>query len=199
MNRILELDGKNGDVTVEPGLNYGKLQQTLQTHSRFLPPFPASLEYSTIGGAIANNAGGEKSIKYGKTKKYVSRLRLVLANGEVIETRRLSKRELNKKLGLATLEGEIYRNLDTLIEENHDLIGEMEIGVTKNAAGYDLSAVKRKDGSFDLTPLFVGSQGTLGIVTEAQLGTELYNNNTTLIAATCFMALLRNHFPKLSF
>ncbi|MDB5186041.1 MAG: hypothetical protein JWL85_564 [Candidatus Saccharibacteria bacterium] len=183
MNRILELDSKTGNVVVEPGINYGKLQQTLHTHNRFLPPFPASFEYSTIGGAIANNASGEKTVKYGDTRNYVQALRVVLANGEVIETRRLSKRELNKKLGLATLEGEIYRNLDTLIEENHELLKQLELPVSKNSAGYALNQVKRKDGSFDLTPLVVGSQGTLGIVTEATLNTESHNPNTTLIAA----------------
>jgi FAD/FMN-containing dehydrogenase len=183
MNRILELDGKTGLVTVEPGINYGKLQQTLHTHNRFLPPFPSSYEYCTIGGSIANNAAGEKSVKYGNTREYVKGLRLVLANGEVIETRRLSKRELNKKLGLATFEGEIYRSLDTLIEENKDTLQNMSIGVTKNSAGYALNEVKRKDGSFDLTPLLVGSQGTLGVVTEATLETEPHNPNTTLIAA----------------
>ena len=183
MNRILELDSKSGQVTVEPGIVYGKLQQTLHTHSRFLPPFPASYEYSTIGGAVANNAGGEKSIKYGNTRSYVKRLRVVLANGEVIETRRLTKRELNKKLGLATFEGEIYRSLDTLIEEHKSLIKEMQPSVTKNAAGYALDEVKKKDGSFDLTPLLVGSQGTLGIVTEVTLDTESHNPSTTLIAA----------------
>lgn len=182
MNRILELDGKSGNVIVEPGINYGKLQQTLQTHNRFLPPYPSSMEYSTIGGAIGNNAAGEKSVKYGPTRDYVRSLRVVLANGEVIETRRLSKRELNKKLGQATFEGEIYRSLDTLIEENNDTIKNMALSVTKNAAGYNLADVKRKDG-FDLTPLFVGSQGTLGIVTEATLKTTVYNPHTTLIAA----------------
>lgn len=183
MNRILELDGKSGNVTVEPGINYGKLQQTLQTHGRFLPPFPSSIEYSTIGGAVANNAGGEKTIKYGSTRNYVLGLRVVLANGEVMETRRLSRRELNKKLGLATFEGEIYRNMDTLIEENRQLIEQSVLGVTKNSAGYALADVKRKDGSFDLTPLIVGSQGTLGVITEVTLGTEAYNPSTTLIAA----------------
>lgn len=183
MNRILELDSKSGVVTVEPGILYGKLQQTLHTHSRFLPPYPASYEYCTVGGSVANNAAGEKSIKYGSTRDFVKRLRVVLANGEVIETRRLSKRELSKKLGLATFEGEIYRALDTLIEENKDLIQDMHPAVTKNAAGYALDQVKRKDGSFDLTPLFVGSQGTLGVITEITLETEVHNPNTTLIAA----------------
>lgn len=181
LHRILELDEKSGLVTVEPGANYGKVQQTLHTHGRFLPPFPASMEYSTIGGAVANNAAGEKSVKYGDTRDYVKRLRVVLANGEVIETTRLSKRELNKKLGLSTFEGEIYRAIDVLLEENHKDIEKMERNISKNAAGYSLMDIKRKDGSFDLTPLIVGSQGTLGLVTEITLETEPYNPETTLL------------------
>ncbi len=183
MNKILELDPKNGSVALQPGLNYGKLQQTLQTHGRILPPFPASLEYSTIGGAIANNAGGEKSVKYGTTRDYVRGLRVVLANGEVIETRRISKRDLSKKMGLSSMEGEIYRALDTLVEEQKDLIKQSKLTVSKNAAGYNLAAIKEKDGSFDLTPLLVGSQGTLALITEAIMETESYNPLTTLISA----------------
>ncbi len=183
LNRILELDSKTGSVTVEAGINYGKLQQTLKTHGRFLPPYPASYEYSTIGGAVANNSSGEKSVKYGDTSTYVSGLRVVLANGEVIITGRLSKRDLGKKLGLATFEGEIYRSLDALLEENHQTISKMALDVTKNTAGYNLLDIKRPDGSFDLTPLFVGSQGTLGIVTEIILDTEPHSPNTTLFMA----------------
>ncbi len=185
MNKILELDTRSGMVTVEPGLNYAKLQQTLHTHGRFLPPFPASIEYSTLGGAVANNAGGIKSVKYGTTSNYVDNLRVVLANGEVIETKRLSKRELNKKMGLASFEGELYRALDTLIEENKDLINKTDLKLEKNSAGYAISQVKRKDGSFDLTPLFIGSQGTLGIITEITFRTEAYNPASTLIATFC--------------
>ena len=184
MNKILELDTKAGTVKVEPGLNYAKLQQTLYTHGRFLPPFPSSMEYSTIGGAIANNSGGQKSVKYGTTKNFVQNLRVVLANGEVIETKKLSKRELNKKMGLATFEGEVYRALDALIEENKDVIKAMEKDLPKNSAGYNIGDVKTKDG-FDLTPLFVGSQGTLGIVTEVSMTTENHNPASTLIATFC--------------
>jgi FAD/FMN-containing dehydrogenase len=183
MHRILELDDKSGAVVVEPGTNYGKLQQVLHTHDRFLPPYPASLEYSTIGGAIGNNASGEKSFKYGCTRDFVKSLRVVLANGEVIITSRQSKRDLNKKLGLATFEGEIYRAVDALFEENYELIERLRPAVTKNSAGYNLIDVKRRDGSIDLTPLFVGSQGTLGIVTEATLATEPFNPTTTLLVA----------------
>lgn len=184
MNRIIELDAKSGAVTVEPGVNYGKLQQTLETHGRFLPPFPASLEYSTVGGAVANNAAGEKSVKYGDTRAYVQGLRVVLANGEVIVTGRLSKRDLDKKLGLATFEGEIYRSLDALLEEHQPVVDQLARSVTKNASGYDLADVRHGDGSFDLTPLFVGSQGTLGIITEITLATEVHNPETTLLLAS---------------
>lgn len=184
MNRIVQLDTKTGNIIVEPGLNYGRLQQTLHTHERFLPPYPASIEYSSIGGAVANNAGGEKSFKYGTTQEYVKSLRVVLANGEVITTERLSKRELSKKLGLSTFEGEIYRQLDALLEENKSTIESMRRPVTKNASGYNLADIKKPNGSFDLTPLFVGSQSTLGIISEVTLTTEAFNPETTLFMAS---------------
>ena len=183
MNRIVELDPKNGTIVVEPGLNYGRLEQTLHTHERFLPPYPESYEYSTVGGAVGNNASGEKTLKYGATRGFVKALRVVLANGEVIETYRLSKRDLNKKLGLNTFEGEIYRSLDALLTENRLVVDKMDLGITKNSAGYDLLDIKHRDGSFDLTPLLVGSQGTLGIVTEITLDTEVYNPRHDLFLA----------------
>lgn len=187
MNRLLELDTKQRLARVQPGINYLTFQQAVQTHGLFLPSYPASIDYATIGGSIANNAAGEKSVKYGDTRKYVEGLEVVLADGELIQTSRLSKRELNRKKGLTNFEGEIYRQLDGLITDNWELISQHSVlpGVTKNSAGYALSQVKRKDGSFDLTPLFVGSQGTLGIVTEAIVRLESYSPKTTLMVV-CF-------------
>lgn len=181
MNKILALDSGKGSVTVQPGLNYGKLQQTLQTHGMFLPPAPSSVEYSTIGGAISNNAAGEKSVKYGVTKDYVKELRVVLANGEVITVNKLSKRDVGRKMGLPTFEGEIYRTLDAIVKENKDLLERTRPRVSKNTAGYDLWNIYKKDGSLDLVPLFVGAQGTLGIITEAKVDIESFNPKTTVI------------------
>lgn len=180
MNKILELD-KN-TVTVQPGIIYAKLEQTLHTHGRFLPPYPSSAEFSSIGGAVANNAAGEKTVKYGQMREYTKSLQVVLANGELIKTGRIGKRELSKKKGKDNFEGHIYRELDNLLTENRTLIENSQLKVTKNSSGYELSKIKNfKDGSMDLTPLFVGSQGTLGIVTQATIKTEPYNPATTLL------------------
>jgi FAD/FMN-containing dehydrogenase len=181
MNRILELDQKKQFVTVEPGVTFDKLEQTLHTHGLFLPPYPASKHYATIGGGLANNAIGEKSVKYGPLGNYVERLRVVLANGELIETGPIGKRELNKKLGMSSLEGEIYRTVDAMLEENAGLIEQSNhhIKAIRNNAGFNITDLKHKKG-LDLTPLFIGSQGSLGIITEATLTTETYTPNTKL-------------------
>lgn len=179
LNKLLGFD--KTDVTVQPGLVYGDLQRTLHSHGRFLPPYPSSIDFSTIGGAVANNACGEKSLKYGCTANYVRSLEVVLANGQVIRAERLSKKQLNLKKGQTDLEGEIYRKLDGLIDDNWQLIQEHRPLVSKSAAGYALWNVKDKDGSLDLSKLFVGSQGTLGIVTEITLSTEAYNPNPDML------------------
>jgi FAD/FMN-containing dehydrogenase len=183
MNRIIELDPKSGVVTAEAGMTLDKLQQVLNTHGRFLPPASAVNGYATVGGAVANNDSGRSSYKYGPMQEYVRGLRIVLANGELIETGRLTKRELNKKLGLASFEGEIYRSLDKLIEDSHETIEPLKKMADHSKAGYNISDVKQKDGSFDLTPLFLGSQGTLGIITEAILDTAPYNPVSTFFVA----------------
>lgn len=175
MNKLLSLDSKNGIVNVQPGLNYRNLQDTLNSHGLFLPPHPSSIDYCTIGGAIANNASGVRTVKYGDTRQMVKALDVVLANGDTITTSRLSKRELAKKKSLGTFEGEIYRQIDNILHENQDILDQADPETTKNSSGYALTQIIEKDGSFDLTPLIVGSQGTLGVVTAAQLQAQPHN------------------------
>lgn len=180
MNQLMEFDTKKRSVIVQPGLTYNVLEQVLYSHGLFLPPCPTLPSYATVGGAISSNAIGEKSVKYGATGDFVQSLRVVLSNGEIIETGPLGKKELNHKLGLQTLEGEIYRSLDKLLEENAEFIdrGHQGIKARFSSSGYNLFDVKKKN-QFDLTPLLIGSEGTLGITTEATLSVKDHNPQTT--------------------
>lgn len=173
MNQILEFDDKRGTLKVEPGVNFGRLQHMLSfSHGRFIPAYPDSFEYSTLGGAVGNNSGGEQSQFYGPMSNYVTGLRVVLANGDMIETKRLSKKEFSKKTGLSNFEGEIYRAISGILSDYDDEIKAMPS--SRSNLGYNLKDVMHKDGSVDLTPLLVGSKGTLGIITHIELKTELY-------------------------
>ncbi len=84
MNKILEIDMENLAAVVQPGVINKELQREVEKVGLFYPPDPASQEYSTIGGNVAENAGGMRAAKYGITKDYVLALRAVLPNGEVI-------------------------------------------------------------------------------------------------------------------
>ncbi len=166
MNHILEI----GDdfVRVQPGAGYGHLQRELRKRGKYLPPYPASIEICSIGGAVANNSAGEKTVKYGATRNYVRALNVILSNGDMIETKRLTRRQLSTKRTSNTFEAKIYKQMQTLIEKNNELISSSKPRVTKNSSGYALWEVD-KHGLFDLAQLFTGAQGTLGIVTEIEL------------------------------
>ncbi len=118
MNRILEIDPVNATAHVEAGIITADLQAEVEKQGLFYPPDPSSNRHSTIGGNIANNAGGPRCLKYGVTGNYVLGLTVVLADGRILHT------------------------------------GGKPI---KDVVGYDLNA------------LFTGSEGTLGVITEALL------------------------------
>jgi glycolate oxidase len=114
-NRILEIDEKNLIAVVEPGVVTGDFQKRVEALGFFFPPDPASQLYCTLGGNVAECAGGPRAVKYGVTKDYVLGLEVVLPTGEIMKT------------GVRTMKGVV---------------------------------------GYDLTKLFVGSEGTLGVVTQ---------------------------------
>ena len=118
MNKILEINRQNMTARVQAGVIVGELQKRVEKFGLCYPPDPSNLAVSTIGGSIAQASGGAKTFKYGSTKDYVIDMKVVMANGEVLQT------------GANTI---------------------------KNATGYNLGS------------LFIGSEGTLGIVVEATL------------------------------
>ncbi len=186
MNHLLKHKGRT--AIVQPGLLYGELQRRLKSSGQFLPPYPSSIDFSSIGGAVANNACGEKTVKYGATRDFIRSLQVVLSNGDLIETKRLTKAQVRRKQRQTDFEGEIYRQVDSLLEARSDVIHEHIPKTSKNAAGYALWHARGRDGSIDLSQLIAGSQGTLGVVTEITLRTVPFNPRTTLMLA-CFDTL----------
>lgn len=84
MNKILDIDAENMTAVVQPGVITGDLQKRAQELGLFYPPDPASADFCTIGGNVAENSGGLRGTKYGSTREYVMALEVVLANGEII-------------------------------------------------------------------------------------------------------------------
>jgi FAD/FMN-containing dehydrogenase len=162
-NRIESFN--NETAIVKPGVFYRDFEKESKTRNLMIPSYPASKEICTVGGMVANNSGGEKTLSYGKTEKYVEELKVVLSNGEEYTFKALSISELKKKLALKNFEGEIYRKLYKLLENNYDAIQKAKPNVSKNSAGYYLWNVWDKN-TFDIVKLIVGSQGTLGLITE---------------------------------
>ncbi len=86
MNRILDVDSENLSVLCEPGVINGRLQRDLGRIGLFYPPDPASMNFCTIGGNVAENAGGPRAIKYGVTRDYVMEIEAVLPCGRILTT-----------------------------------------------------------------------------------------------------------------
>lgn len=161
-----------GNVTektaqTQPGVYYRDFEIETLKKGAILPCYPASRDLCTVGGMVANNAGGEKSLVYGKTEKYISSLNVVFADGNEYQVKPLTKKELDAKMNLQTFEGKLYRDVFSVVEENYDNIKKAKPPVSKDSTGYHIWNVwDRKTEIFDLTQLIVGSQGTLGIVTD---------------------------------
>lgn len=162
-NHIKEIG--DGYAVTEPGVFYRDFEKETLQKGYFLPPYPASREICTVGGMAANNSGGEKSLRYGKTENFVQQLKVVLRDGQEHALAPLDKAGLETKMAQQDLEGDIYRRMYSLIEDNYDAIMKAKPDVSKNSAGYYLWNVWDRT-TFDLTKLLVGSQGTLGIISE---------------------------------
>lgn len=176
MHRIFEYDAGQKLVRLQPGVSLNALANALALHGTAIPELRWDHQMASIGGSVATQRSAIE---------YVSQLEVVLANGDVLQTKRLSKRELEKKKGQQNFEGEIYRGVDGLIEDNAELLdGMVHDDDRMDHEGYaGLEAVKHKNGSFDLTPLFVGSQGSLGIISEMILKADFVNQSPAMVVA----------------
>lgn len=165
MNAIHEVT--HDMARVQPGALFKDFDARTIEQGSLLPSYPASRDLASVGGMVNNNSGGEKSLEYGKTDKYVAQLRVVLSDGNEYTVRPLTRDELNVKMAQGDFEGELYRRTFELLDTHYDEIQAAQPKVSKDSTGYHLWSVwNRETGIFDLTQLFVGAQGTLGIVTD---------------------------------
>jgi FAD/FMN-containing dehydrogenase len=167
MNQLHEVTPQS--ARVQPGMMFRDFDVETLKHNALLPSYPASRDLASVGGMASNNSGGEKSLEYGKTDNYVTEVTVVLADGNEYKIRPLTREELNTKMNQGDYEGTLYARTFELLETHYDEIQAAKPKVSKDSTGYHLWNVWNRDtGIFDLTKLFVGAQGTLGIITDIQ-------------------------------
>lgn len=184
-NSVIELDAKQQLVHVAGGATLDVANAALSSYGLRLPSAsPSGRSSGTVAGAIADRASGLDVHKTGGIGAVVQKLEVVLANGDVLQTGRIAKKEVNRRKGLQTREGDIYRQLDNLISDNQELLDQLDDATSEHSPYGALAKVKQRDGSFDLTPLFVGSQGAFGIISEAILKADFVSHSRALVIAT---------------
>src|SRR3989338_3405076 len=105
----------DGFAVTEPGVYYRDFEKATLEKGLLLPSYPASSEIAAMGGIVANNSGGERTLEYGKTEKYVEELDVVLSDGSQTTFKSLTPSEVEEKKKLETMEGSIYREMDALL------------------------------------------------------------------------------------
>jgi FAD/FMN-containing dehydrogenase/Fe-S oxidoreductase len=169
MRRIIDLDVEAMTVRVEPGMVLAELNRELGRHGLQLPLDLSTANRATIGGMVANNSSGTRSIVYGSTIDYVEELTVLLADGSVVTAGPLDPTEVERKCSQDNLEGTCYREIKRLARENAVEIEGRFPGISRRVGGYNLDRFLPSATAFDLCKLFVGSEGTLGLVLEAKL------------------------------
>jgi anaerobic glycerol-3-phosphate dehydrogenase C subunit len=170
MNGITAWDRDDKWVRVQPGLILSSLNKFLGPYGLFFPIDPSTKDYCTLGGMIANNSSGPHAVKYGATRDYVLSLEVVLSTGEIMTTGPvfIEGKKGQESKGSGTLGARIYQVIPEVLQRYRGPLEDERPFAVKNSSGYDLWGLQ-DNGFLDLTSLFVGSEGTLGIVTEARL------------------------------
>jgi len=196
LNKIGEVTMKKDKITftTEPGAMWRDIEKKLKEHDSYLPSYPASKDICSIGGSVANNAAGPDSLRHGHCADWVESVDAVLHDGYTYTIRPLSFREFKMLVKQDHEHARIAYKIFELISKNEKEIIKGKPETKKNSAGYPLWSVmpegvakfKKGIGTFDLTRLISGSQGTIGIITSITMRAIRIPKNTTLITVPIF-------------
>jgi FAD/FMN-containing dehydrogenase/Fe-S oxidoreductase len=167
MHQILEYDPVNKWIRVQPGISRGELNNYIKTDKLEFAPDPATSTRAAIGGMIANNSSGTKSVLYGKTSDHVINLKVLLSDGTVINTRPYTRDEINT-LDEHTREGKLWQALYQKVNAHQSEIQQRFPKTMRRVGGYCLDELIN-DEPWNPGQIFLGSEGTLGIFLEATL------------------------------
>ncbi|NQU97183.1 MAG: FAD-binding oxidoreductase, partial [Chloroflexi bacterium] len=171
LHRVLEVNPEERWVRTEPGVTIDELNRQLGPHGLHFTPDPSTSNRANVGGAIGNNSSGARSIVYGLTGDHVLDMAVVLADGTPTRFAPLSAADLDAKLVLGGLEGEVYREVRGLVAQHREEVALRFPKLMRRVGGYNLDLMSDPE-FFDLTKLVVGSEGTLATVTSAKLNLE---------------------------
>ena len=168
-NRLLEVNAAERWARVEPGIVLDELNTELKRYGLRFAPDISTASRATVGGMMANNSAGARSVLYGKTIDHVISQRVLLSDGTVTEFGPLSLQELAAKCNGDSLEARCYRLVRRLGAELRDEVERRFPKVLRRVGGYNLDEFTRLDRPFNLAKLMVGSEGTLAAVLEAKI------------------------------
>jgi FAD/FMN-containing dehydrogenase len=155
------------EAALLPGTYYRDLEKETERLGVMMPCFPASKSICAVGGMVANNGAGELTLRYGQNKDWVKSLKVVLYDGKEYEFGPVTKDVVKAKALQKDAEGKLYHKVWHMLRRAKDEIQNAKPSTSKNSAGYLIWDVwDEETGLFDMTKLFVGAQGTTGIITE---------------------------------
>ena len=169
LNRVIEVNPDERWARVEPGVVLDDLNAMLRQHQLRFAPDVSSASRATVGGMMANNSSGARSVLYGKTIDHVLEQRVVLADGSLAHFHPLDAGQLSRAQQGDSLEARAYRGLPELAIRHAPEIDRRFPKVLRRVGGYNLDAFVDPSRPVDLTRIIVGSEGTLGFIVEARI------------------------------